>query len=59
MDARMITVHDLYAFEPGMKVAIDPAGYSWRSSYRFSVTWIEPRAFPDRIQPAIDFRRRT
>jgi len=24
MDARMITVHDLYAFEPGMKVAIDP-----------------------------------
>ncbi len=24
MEARMITVHDLYAFEPGMKVAIDP-----------------------------------
>ena len=24
MDARMITVHDLYAFEPGMKVSIDP-----------------------------------
>src|SRR6266545_1385852 len=24
MEARMITVHDLYAFEPGVKVAIDP-----------------------------------
>jgi hypothetical protein len=24
MDARMITVHDLYAFEPGMKVSLDP-----------------------------------
>jgi len=24
MDARMITVHDLYAFEPGVKVTLDP-----------------------------------
>jgi len=24
MDARMITVHDLYAFEPGVKVSIEP-----------------------------------
>ena len=24
MEARMITVHDLYAFEPGMKVSLDP-----------------------------------
>jgi predicted HD phosphohydrolase len=24
MDARMITVHDLYAFDPAMKVSIDP-----------------------------------
>src|SRR5262245_7973415 len=24
MDARMITVHDLYAFQPGVKVSIDP-----------------------------------
>jgi hypothetical protein len=24
MDARMITVHDLYAFNPTMKVSIDP-----------------------------------
>ena len=24
MDARMITVHDLYAFDPTMKVSLDP-----------------------------------
>ena len=24
MDARMITVHDLYAFDPGMQVSLDP-----------------------------------
>jgi hypothetical protein len=24
MDARMITVHDLYAFQPDMKVSLDP-----------------------------------
>jgi len=24
MEARMITVHDLYAFEPGVKVTLDP-----------------------------------
>jgi hypothetical protein len=24
MEARMITVHDLYAFQPDMKVSLDP-----------------------------------
>ena len=60
MDARMITVHDLYAFDPTMKVLLDP--FIDIIGRHFKRTRAETQILPGRLgepghQPSISARR--